>query len=264
MLSELSEGRTSVIATNLRALIRGLTQNNRSDLYTGYRELVRTGTESIQEIRSAISRGDWSHIRYPEEIRYVSGLVSVLHEIDEAESRRVVNEIKDRGCDPAVARTLTSISAFTHADYSQYDLYGVRVYERKSLPTKDCVRTRLEQWLRNVPVPDLKGIERMYVVRSTDLDGLGNYMPLLFSINLVWNNPSSRLNPMSLVNRFIIEYTLYHEIGHYVHRHTFGQDHDQEQEAEEYAQRVFANSNHTIFRIGRLLARPKRRDSGRC
>ena len=58
---------------------------------------------------------------------------------------------------------------------------------------------------------------------------------------------------MAWLNNFIIENTLYHEVGHHVHRHTFGQDAEQEKQADEYSDRLMANSGHLIFRIARLL-----------
>ena len=40
----------------------------------------------------------------------------------------------------------------------------------------------------------------------------------------------------------------YHEIGHHVHRHTFGQDPDQEREADQYAANILKKS-HPLLRI---------------
>jgi hypothetical protein len=108
--------------------------------------------------------------------------------------------------------------------------------------------------LKSVPVEDLTEIERIYILRREDLTALGDYTPVLCRINLVWDNPSPRWSPMSHVNNFIIERNLYHEIGHHAHRHTFGQDPEQEEEAERYADRIMARSGHWYYRIGRLLA----------
>ena len=61
---------------------------------------------------------------------------------------------------------------------------------------------------------------------------------------------------MSHIDNLITESTLYHEIGHHVHRHTFGQDAEQEKEADDYADRIMINSNKIFFRIARLLKKP--------
>src|SRR5215475_3423710 len=145
--------------------------------------------------------------------------------------------------DSAVVRFLDSICAFTLADYTQYDVCGVKVFEHKKLVTKQNVRSRLEQWLKNIPIEDLKEIDRIYIVRSKDMTPLGSYRPILYVINLVWDSPSSWWSPMSWLNNFVIEIVLYHEIGHHVHRHTFGEDSDQEKEADKYSGRIMANSH---------------------
>jgi hypothetical protein len=164
--------------------------------------------------------------------------------------------LKDGGCDPAVARILDVICGFTLADYTRYNVCGIEIFEHKKLLTKQNVRGSLERWLENIPVEDLQEIERVYILRREDLTALGDYTPILYRINLVWDNPSPRWSPMSHVNSFIIERSLYHEIGHHAHRHTFGQDPEQEEAAEKYADRLMAQSNHWYFRLGRLLSAP--------
>jgi hypothetical protein len=241
------------ISRNLRMLIRGLTQNNTSETYEGYKALFQVGEPAIEQIREAILKSNWRKIKYPNEIRYVSGLVNVIHDIDESEARRITNQLKNNGCDLVVARILDSVCKFTQADYTQYNVCGVKIFEHRKLVTKGDVKSKLEQWLKTAPAKDLKEIERIYILRREDLESLGNYTPILFQINLVWDNPYSRWNPASWYYNFVIESTLYHEIGHHVHRHTFGQDADQEKEADKYSGRLMANSNHVLFRLARLL-----------
>ena len=244
------------ISRSLKTLIRGLTQNDVTETYQGYKALFQVGSAAIPHIRDAVSKSKWSTVKYPNEIRYISGLVTLVHDIDESEAEKITSELKSHGCDPVVARILDSISSFTLNDYVQYDVCGVKIFEHKRLVTTQNVKQRLELWLKPVPNADLEEIERIYVLREEDLKVLGNYKPILFRINLAWDNPSSRLNPMSWLNNFMIESTLYHEIGHHVHRHTFGQDPDQEEAAEKYADQVMANrSSHLLFRVGRFLSR---------
>ena len=237
----------------LKTLIRGLTQNNVAEMYEGYKALFKAGAPAVPLVREAVLKSDWSKLKYPNEVRYVSGLVSLIHDIDEAEAGRITDHLKNVGCDPAVARILDSICAFTLADYAQYSVRRVEIFEHKRLSTKQNVRACLERWLKNVPVEDLRGIERIYILRSEDLKSLGAYKPILCRINLAWDNPSPRWSPMSWVNNLIVESTLYHEIGHHVHRHTFGQDPEQEDEADKYADRIMARSSHWYSRVGRLL-----------
>jgi len=260
------ESTSSAVEAALTTLIRGLTLRNRDKVYAGHRDLCRIGVPAIPQIRHAIEQSNWSKVQSSSQLRYVTGLVSVLHDIDEAESDRIVKQLKRNGCDVSVAGALDSIRAFT-ADYTQYETRGIRIFEHKDLAVKRIVRPMLEKWLMNVPQEDLTDVERIYVMRPGDLKASGNYTPILFSINLVWDNPCSRWNPFSWVFLLAIESTLYHEIGHHLHRHTFGQDSVQEAEANKYSNYLMlSKSSQWIYRVGRLIvdipSRPDRKRKG--
>jgi len=244
------------ISRSLKTLIRGLTQDDVTEMYKAYKALFAVGRAAIPQIREAIFKAKWSSIKYPNEIRYIAGLVTLIHDLDESESEKIRIELKGNGCDPVVARILDSIGSFKLENFIRYNVRGVKIFEHKRLVTRQNVKLRLEQWMKPVPSEDLDQIERIYVLPSGELDALGSYAPVLFCINLAWNNPSPRWSPMSWWNNLIIENTLYHEIGHHVHRHTFGQDPEQEAEAENYAARILAHSsNHLLFRIARVIKR---------
>src|SRR5262245_4519078 len=222
------------VNTALITLIRGLTQNKLKEVFAGHKALYRIGTPAISQIRDAINKSNWEKVKYPNEIRYITGLISILHDIEESESKEVAHQLKHNGCDVSVAHILNSVCRFTISDYLQYEIQGIRIFQHKKLVSKQPVQSRLEAWLKNVPKEDLAQIERLYVLRKGDLNALGTYTPILCNINLVWDNPCSRFNPSSYLNLYIIESTLYHEIGHHLHRHQFGQDEQQEKEADEY------------------------------
>ena len=236
------------IRTSLKTLIRGLTQGNRSDEYEAYKALYKIGAPAIPQIRDAIFQSNWSKVKRPNEIRYVSGLVSLLRDINEVEAEGVARQLIENGCDNTVKQLVTSICSFTLTDYLMYDIQGIKVYERKELFKHD-VRSKLERWLNNVPGKDLKEIERIYVITYDGRDKAGSYRPILFTIELVWYNPFSRHDPFSWFLLQNIERTLYHEIGHHVHRHSFGQIPEQEQEADAYARRLMKISHPVLGKI---------------
>lgn len=244
---------SQAIRSALKTLLRGLTQNNLGEIFAGHKALYKVGAPAIPHIHEAIQRSNWARIRFPNEIRYITGLLSVLHDIDEVESRKTAKQLKQNGCDVSIAHILDSVCRFTVADYGQYTVSGIPIFEHKRLSVKHPVRPRLERWLKNIPAEDLSTIERIYVLRREDLDALGTYTPILCSINVMWDNPCARLNPVSWVNLFNIESTLYHEVGHHIHRHTFGQHEDQEKAANKYSDRIMANSHHLPFKILRVL-----------
>ena len=240
---------TEDIFGKLSVFIRALTQDDPTDLYERHKALHAIGKAAIPAIREAILKGDWARVRYPNQIRYITGLVLLVHDLDERESDDVRREIAKRGCDPALARILDSIGSFKRSDYVEYNVCGATIFEHRRIRTKQDVKRRLERWLNVVPIPDLAKIERIYVLRKEDLNALGAYAPVLCCINLVWDNPSFRWSPMSWINNLEIEHSLYHEIGHHVHRHTFGHDPRQEDAASAYAATIIAErSGHVVFR----------------
>ena len=225
-------------------------------MYKAYKARFAVGRATIPQIREAIFKAKWSSVKYPNEIRYIAGLVTLIHDLDESESEKIRIELMGNGCGPVVARILDSIGSFKLKDFIRYDVRGVKIFEHKRLVTRQNVKRKLEQWLKPVPSEDLDQIERIYILPNGALDALGSYAPVLCCIKLAWDNPSPRWSPMSWLNNLIIESTLYHEIGHHVHRHTFGQDPEQEAEAETYADRIMANrSSHFLFRVARVLKR---------
>jgi hypothetical protein len=245
-----------VIGTSLKTLIRGLTQGNRSEEYKGYKALYKIGAAAIPQIRDAILQSNWSKIRRPTEIRYVSGLVSLLRDIDEDEGKDVARRLIETGCDKTVKQLVTSICSFTLTHYVMHEIRGIKVYEHKELFKLD-VLSKLKRWLNNVPDKDLEEIERIYITTADGLHRMGSYRPILFIITIVWYNPFSRYDPFSWLLQLNIEYTFYHEIGHHVHRHSFGEIPEQEWEADAYARRLLKISHpvycRLVFGINKVL-----------
>ncbi len=252
-MSEPNKEQNQIVSRNLKTLIRGLNQNESTETYKSYKVLYQIGAATIPQIRDVLLKFDCSNVKYPNEIRYVAGLVNLVHDIDEVEANKIVQRLKRGGCNVALTQILNSICKFTLEDYISYNVCGIEIFEHQKLATKQNVRIKLEQWLKNIPSNDLREIERIYILRQEDLENLGNYKPILYSINIAWINCSPRWSPVSWVDNFIIENTLYHEIGHHVYRHKFGQEPTQEKEAEDYADRIMMNSKHLIFRAIRLL-----------
>lgn len=244
------------ISRSLKNFLRGLTQADVSDRYESYKALFQLGPAAIPQIRDLIFKSNWSKVKYPNEIRYVAGLVSLVHDFDESESEQIRAALLSNGCDPALGRILDSIGSFKSGDYIHYEVRGIKIFEHKKLVTRQNVKRRLEQWLKSIPAEDLEAIERIYIIRKEDIAALGSYAPILYCVSLAWDNPSASWNPISWVNNLQIENTLYHEIGHHVHRHRFGQDPEQEEAADKYADRIMAQkSDHLLFKVARLLKR---------
>lgn len=254
-MSKPNNEENQIVSRNLKMLIRGLTQSDISETYEGYKALFQIGASVIPQIREVLLKFDCSNIKFPNEIRYISGLVNLVHDIDEIQADNLVRQMKNGNCNVVLARVLDSICKFTLDDYVRYNVRGVKIFEHKKIFARQNIKAKLESWLKNVPSSDLSGIERMYILRPEDLENLGTYTPILYRINMAWTNRSPRWSPMSWIENFIIENTLYHEIGHHVYRYKAGQQlkQEREQDADDYADRIMINSNHLIFRVASLF-----------
>ena len=66
------------------------------------------------------------------ETRHVSGLVSLIHEIDETTAKEVSDELIRRGCHDAIRQRLRSINRITVNNFYQYEICGITIYEEKA------------------------------------------------------------------------------------------------------------------------------------
>jgi hypothetical protein len=238
------------IAVHLKTLMRGLSQRNLRETYNAYRALYMIGEPAVPQIRESLLKSNWTEIKNAGEAWYVSGLLNLLHDISEAEAERVAGQIISAGCDMGIRRVVESIGSFKQSDYVIYVAHGVTVYEHKGLADQ-AVRSKLIRWLKNIPEEDLAEIERLYVIPPDDRKSMGSYTPTLFNVTLVWLNPFSRRNPLSWLAFVGIQHTLFHEVGHHFHRHTWGEIPEQEEEANAYANRLLWRSRLGIGCLAR-------------
>ena len=254
------------IAAHLKTLTRGLFQGDLRETYTAYRALYRAGEAAIPHIREAVVGSNWSRISRAGEVRYISGLISLLHDMSEDESRHLAVQIISSDCDIGIKKAVTSICRFTRSEYVTYEMRGVTVFEHKALADQ-AVRRALTRWLGSVPAADLVDLECLYVIPPDERESLGSYMPMLFNVTVVWHSSFSTRNPLSWLVRLKIRHTLYHEIGHHAHRHLWGQIPDQEEETNAYAVRRAWLSHPVVNTLAQGFTRCVRRIGlfwGRC
>lgn len=247
----MSEDETSAA---LRQLMRGLSHDGMQDTYLGYKALYGRGEEVVPAIEALIFQRDWNALDRPRESHILAALVSLVHDIDESESRRIIRALKAKGCKPVISRYLDAIAGFSLENFRSYEAHGITVFESMRIGRRQRVETRLGDWLATVPAAHLEGIERIYVVtHSEDKEYGGMYMPLLCHITVVWRHRHPRVAPISWFFRLFHEFTLYHEIGHHCLGHTFGQDPEQEKQANDYAGRLIRANHPWLAKVGRVL-----------
>ena len=241
-------------------------QNRTKDVYANHRELYLIGQEVVPYVCDQLLAYSWRRVKFGEQLSLLSGLLSLAHDIDEDAARRIAERIEEKGCSNTVRGIMHSIFSFSLDHFDLFSVEGVAVYRSKELGgVAQQIKRRVTKWLRAVSDRDLDGIDRVYVVPSCGSHARGTYTPILCKIAIQWDAPSNPFFRWFCLLR--VEHTLYHEIGHHVHRHNkLGQDPDQEDEADDYARKIIKKS-HPFFRaVGKVLAmlfgRQRRAESG--
>lgn len=234
------------ISTAIKNLIRALTMQEFKNQLKWHKALYEIGKPAIPKICSTIKSYHCSNLDLRSKQICISGLMRLVHDIDETEASRLSDELIKGGCEPLISNHLKSINEFTSKNFRCYRIKGVNIFEERKVAPGYSIRLLLQKWFENVPPENLNEVDRIYVKSRDKQDYAGNYMPIFFSINLIWYAPSSRYNPLFWLLILLHERTFYHEIGHHVSRHTFGQDPEQEREADRYASRLMAK-RHPIL-----------------
>lgn len=220
-----------------------------------HRALYRIGKPAIPYLRNTVLSTNKLDIESKAKFRTITGLLGVLHDIDENESRKVIKQVIKNGCQRITRQRLNTISEFTLKDYRLYTLKSIRIYEHKDLANQN-IETNLKRWLNVIPDSDLDGIDRIYIEPRRSQNYNGTYAPIFDSIKLFWRGDYSKIPVCSWLVRILNERTLYHEIGHYVNRHcVYGQDIEQETEANEYAAKMLKADHPIMSGVGKVMHR---------
>jgi len=231
-----------------------LVQNVNEEIYKNSKELYQIGESALTPLIEAVLPHDWSKIDNKNQMRLLTGIVSLINDINEEACQKTAKTIIERGCTRAVKQCLNSITAFTLNDYSLHNIQGINIYVLKEFKDIDFIENKLNEWFLIVPIEDIEEIERIYVIPyHEDYTYSGTYTPILSYIKLVWERDEADSFIWKWIDLLRTEHTLYHELGHHVHRHTFGQDTDQEKEADEYASILMKKSHPTMRKIAQIL-----------
>ncbi|CAB1074479.1 hypothetical protein D1AOALGA4SA_2298 [Olavius algarvensis Delta 1 endosymbiont] len=119
---------------------------------------------------------------------YISGLFSLLHDLDEDEAKIIGESIISDGCPKHIKAILKSVFEFSLKNYTKYQIRGLDIFEHKLVEAKCDIASYLERWLNNVPGYDLEEISRLYVINRIKINASGTYTPVLKVIALLWEN----------------------------------------------------------------------------
>ena len=231
-------------------LVNEVAEENPEGVMRWHNELYKIGKPAVGAIKKNMLEINKVDMRREHKHQYIVHLAGVLHDIDEQACRDVTIQLVDEGCDRSVIYSLRSLNEFTYQNFIKYRIHKITVFQHKKFRQTERIKLYLHKWLNRIDDNDLKGINRMYIMDKM-IHHRGSYTPIYDIIRLVWSDVPDifflfRFFPMAW-NEFV----LYHEIGHYVNNHTWGQDIEQEKEADAYALAIF--SEHYPF-YGRYMA----------
>ena len=238
----------------VKIFIKNLILNNKEEIYLSYKELYAQGKDSLSMLIETVLAYDWSKIDNSNQIRVLSGVMSLINDIDEYSCKNTAKIIIDKGCARVVKQCLNSIVSFTLDDYATFKVYGIDIYIFNKLNNIEYIKDKIDKWLFIVPKDELEGIDRIYIIpNNKEYAYNGTYMPILSYIKLIWKNDFENSFLWKWIDLLRVQHTLYHEIGHHYHKHIFGEDKIQEKEANVYASRLMQKAYPRLTKLIRLF-----------
>lgn len=149
------------IQENFKKLSRGLMQPSYPVAFEAHKDLYEIGKPVIPLLKEKILEVDWSNSNYKKLSGYISGLYSLLHDIDEEEAYSVCNNVISNRCPKHIKAILQSVNQFSVNNYDRYRLRGIEIYAHKLINPKCDIGLYLDKCLGNIPECDLEKISRL-------------------------------------------------------------------------------------------------------
>ena len=220
----------------VKQLKRGLMTGNERTALNSYKAIYRVGAPAVSLLAAELERFDLRKPLRAEAAKLLAGLVALQRDLDEIGSNSFIDTKLGENGPQLTAAILRSARRMVRQDFKALDFGDIVILEHAAIDQDYKASEIVRAWLSQLPPEDLLGIARVYIVpHDFKTDWLGNYMPVLGVVTIVW---TTLVSPLSIFNRMtniLHRHTLLHEIGHHVHKHWFGQDSVQEAEAESYA-----------------------------
>lgn len=221
----------------IRTLKRGLMTGNDRAALPAYRQLYEVGAVALPLLDRELQKVPFtSSFKQIEGLRLFAGLLALERDLDEEASDRRLDAAIAQDCSSAVKSLLRSVRRMSKNDFRRATSGNIEIWEHTTLDSRYDARLLIEKWLGEIPEAERADISRIIIKPSSlDDDWSGKYQPVLGVITLAW---MTFLPPGSYLLRLLNadhRYTLFHEIGHHVHRHWYGQDPEQERQADAYA-----------------------------
>jgi len=246
------------VEENIHRLIRALVAGDPTETRFAYRELYRSGEASVVQLRQVLLKRKWKTLKHAEGVRYLCGFLALIRDIDESAAADVISALVAGGCGSEVEALARSVCRPWASDFRERTVEGVRCMVSHQLGDDQRICELMASWLSSVPDKDLTELEAIFVVPNSGDYDTSHYRPYLCAIRLLWLGPELPRG-VRFFTETITQQTLYHEIGHHVHGHTFGQIREQEREADDYARRLMAQAHPNLSSVAWVFSRLRTR-----
>ena len=95
-------------------------QPSYSVAFEAHKNLYEIGKPVIPLLKEKLLELDWSNSKYKELSGYVSGLYSLLHDLDEDEANRLSKILISNKCPKHIKAILKSVDQFSVKNYKRY------------------------------------------------------------------------------------------------------------------------------------------------
>ncbi|WP_419905003.1 hypothetical protein [Kiloniella sp.] len=235
------------LETVVNQLKRGLISRHHPTKAKAYKRLYEAGAKSIPLLLRELELIEFKKNRRPEMLVLATGLLVILHDLDEEISEKFIKKAISEKCDDTTARAFNSILRFKRSNFLETKVGDTIILEDKAIDKRHQATKCILKWLESIPFEDYERVPRIYLIPyKSHYDFSGYHLNYISVLTVVWYTNKHPYNPIQLLNRLFKQITLYHEIGHHFHKHIEGgQVPDQEEEADAYAYKML------------LKARPK-------
>ena len=120
------------INTAIKKLIRSFTMQEYENQLKWHKTLYEIGEAAIPKIHSTIKSYNSSNLDIRSKHICISGLMRLMHDIDEAKALSLTGELTKNGCDSLIATHLKTINEFTSKNFICYQIKGVQIFEEKN------------------------------------------------------------------------------------------------------------------------------------
>jgi len=239
----------------IKRLKQGLMGNHHRVTMQASKELLELNTDVSPRLLKELEKLQLTGEIRSEIVNLATGLAIIAYDLNENTCREYLEALLKQDCNRAIASAFTSILRYRMSDYRKSRFGEITILEEKSINKRHQATTRIVSWLEGVPQKDLQGISRIYVMKDKSIyDFAGQYSIYFNVVTVVWYTQFHPYNPIQAFNFLFSEKTLYHEIGHHCLDHReFGQDPEQEKEANAYAYKLLGKSHPWLVKSARLL-----------